>query len=82
VDRLARMAKRNRKIRLMPSSAGTTATDWDAKSTPLFMEIKTKAIIIVEGSVPRIPPTFVPYFSAMMVIMITISADRTNGMTD
>ena len=27
VDRLARMAKRNRKIRLMPSSAGTTATD-------------------------------------------------------
>ena len=46
------------------------------------MEIKTKAIIIVEGSVPRIPPTFVPYFSAMMVIMMTISADRTNGMTD
>ena len=60
-------------------SKGTTDTDSAAKSTPLFIAIKINAIIIVDGSVPIIPPIFVPYFSAITVIIITINADKING---
>ena len=28
------------------------------------------------------PPAFVPYFSAMTVIIMTISADKINGIAD
>jgi len=60
MERCTRRENRNRKIRLMPNSAGTTATDWDAKSIPLFNEIKRNAMTMVEGRVPKIPPIFVP----------------------
>ena len=38
--------------------------------------------MIVEGSVPRMPPAFVPYFSAITVINITMNAERMNGNID
>ena len=34
---------------------------------------------IVEGSVPSIPPLFVPYFSATMVMIMTMSAEKKKG---
>ena len=37
---------------------------------------------MVEGIVPKIPPTFVPNFSASMVMIMTISAERMKGKTD
>jgi len=43
------------------------------------MAIKTKATTIVEGSVPIMPPAFVPYRSAATVITITTMAERKNG---
>jgi len=43
-------------------------------------EIKINATIIVEGRVPRIPPIFVPYRSAIIVIRIIIAAERTKGI--
>ena len=64
---------------LIPISAGTTATDLDAKVNPLFNAIKIYATIIVEGSVPSIPPVFVPYFSAISIIKITTAAERKKG---
>ena len=79
VDLWTRMAKQNKKIRLIPSSAGTTAADSDAKSTPLLIVIKMKATTIVDGRVPIIPPVFVPYFSAIYIIIITTNADKING---
>jgi hypothetical protein len=57
---------------LIPISAGTTVIDSDAKSTFLLNAIKRNAITIVEGRVPIMPPTFVPYLSAIMVIAMTI----------
>jgi hypothetical protein len=62
-------------------SAGTIDADLLAKTSPLFSAIKIKAIIMVEGIVPKMPPTFVPYFSAIIVITITIKADNKNGRT-
>jgi hypothetical protein len=38
--------------------------------------------MIVDGIVPKMPPTFVPYFSAITVMMMTISAESTNGTAD
>jgi len=37
---------------------------------------------MVEGSVPRIPPAFVPNFSAIIVINMTIRAERIKGRID
>jgi hypothetical protein len=65
---------------LIPISAGTTTTDLDAKSGPLYKAIKTKATIIVDGKDPKIPPVFVPNFSAIIVIIITINADIIKGI--
>ena len=79
VDLWTSIVNMNRKIRFIPISAGTTAAVRAAKSVPLFNAIKMNAIIMVEGSVPSIPPIFVPYFSAITVIIITIIAERTNG---
>ena len=79
VDLWTSIVNMNRKIRFIPISAGTTAAVRETKSVPLFNAIKINAIIMVEGSVPSIPPTFVPYFSAIMVIIITIIAERMNG---
>ena len=60
VERCTSNANRNRKIMLIPNSAGTTAADRDAKSTSLLMAMKINAMTIVEGRVPRMPPVFVP----------------------
>jgi hypothetical protein len=70
----------SRKKMLIPISAGTTAIELEAKVRPLFNAIKTYATIIVDGSVPRIPPTFVPNFSATTVINITTKADIKKGI--
>lgn len=78
-DRDARRANKREKMMLMASSAGTTATDCEAKLRSLLREMKIKAITIVEGSVPRIPPILVPNFSATTVMMITIRAEKRNG---
>ena len=78
--RFINIVKKNRNITLAPISAGTTATDLDAKFTSVFNDIKMNATTIVDGNVPRKPPTLVPNFSAMTVIMITINADKMNGM--
>ena len=72
-------AKVRRKMRLIPISAGTTATDCAANCVPLVMAMKRKAMMMVDGRVPSTPPVFVPYFSAITVIRITIKADITNG---
>ena len=79
VERWTKIAKINKKITLKPSSAGTTAAALDAKLFPLLIAIKTKATTIVEGSVPRIPPTFEPYRSAINIMIITTNADRIKG---
>ncbi len=60
VERYKRIDKKNRKTTLIPISAGTTATDLEAKYTPLLRAIKKNAITIVDGRVPIMPPTFVP----------------------
>ena len=60
VDRWISIAKTKRNIILIPSSAGTTETARDANSSPSFIAMKINAMMIVEGSVPRIPPIFVP----------------------
>ena len=65
----------------MPNSAGTTAADLEAKSTFWFRAIKINAITIVDGRVPKMPPVFVPYRSAINIIRITIIAERINGRT-
>ena len=75
-----RSAKVTRNTRLIPISAGTTATDSETNCTPLSKEMKRNAMMIVEGSVPMIPPVFVPYLSAMMVMSTTTSADNAKGM--
>ena len=75
-----RRAKRRRKIRLIPISAGTTATESEANWKPLSNPMKRKAIMIVDGSVPIMPPVFVPYFSAIIVTKITTRADKIKGM--
>jgi len=75
-----RTAKRRRKIRLIPISAGTTATESAANVTPLSRAMNRKAMMMVDGSVPMTPPVFVPYFSAVMVTRMTTSADKTKGM--
>ena len=80
IDLLINNTKINRNRRLIPISAGTTATELEAKITPLFNAMKIKATIMVEGKVPKIPPVFVPYFSAITVIIITTKAERTNGI--
>ena len=67
---------------LMPSSAGTMDTDCDAKFTPLLNAINRKAITIMCGSVPIIPPIFVPCRSAINVINMTIKVVSINGITD
>lgn len=64
----------------MPISAGTTVTALDANSTSLFNAIKRNAITILEGRVPTIPPTFVPYLSAITVIAMTTQEDIKKGM--
>ncbi len=79
VDLWTSIVNMNRKIRFIPISAGITAAVREAKSVPLFNAIKMNAIIMVDGSVPSIPPTFVPYFSAIIVMIITIIAERMNG---
>jgi hypothetical protein len=60
IERWTRSANNNRKITLIPNSAGTTAADLAAKSTFWFRAIKINAITIVDGRVPKIPPIFVP----------------------
>jgi len=82
IDVYASVTKIKRKNIFIPISNGTIDTACDAKFTPLFIAIKINAIIIVDGKVPSIPPIFVPYFSAIIVMIITISADRINGRTD
>lgn len=72
--------KVTRNTRLIPISAGTTATDSEANCAPLSKAMKRNAMMMVEGSVPRIPPVFVPYLSAMMVTSTTTSADNAKGM--
>jgi hypothetical protein len=74
------ITKASRNVRFIPISAGTTAAEREAKTKPLLNEINTKAITMVDGNVPIIPPTFVPYFSAMTVINTTINADRAKGI--
>ncbi len=71
--------KINKKIKFIPISAGTTAIESDAKVSPLFSAIKIYATTIVDGRLPKIPPVFVPYFSAINMIIITIDADKING---
>ena len=71
--------KVSRKMRLIPISAGTTATDCAANCVPLSKAMKRKAMMMVDGSVPSTPPVFVPYFSAITVIKTTTKADITNG---
>ena len=75
----ARRANMRVKMMLMASSAGTTAADCEAKVRSLLREMKMKAMTIVEGSVPRIPPILVPNFSAMTVMMITIRVAKRKG---
>ena len=41
---------------------------------------KRNAITILEGRVPTIPPTFVPYLSAITVIAMTTQEDIKKGM--
>jgi hypothetical protein len=74
------ITKTSRNVRFIPISAGTTAADREAKTKPLLSEINTKAIMIVDGKVPIIPPTLVPYFSAINVIKTTIKADSAKGI--
>lgn len=62
-----------------PISAGTTETDSEAKFGPLFKDMNMKITTMVEGNVPIIPPTFVPNFSAITVIKITIIVDKIKG---
>jgi hypothetical protein len=64
---------------LIPNSAGITEADSEAKYISLFIDKNTRAITIVEGNVPRIPPIFVPYFSAINIITTTIIADNIKG---
>ena len=75
------MANTIRKTRLIPISAGTIDTDCTANSIEFVIAIKRNAITIVDGRVPKMPPTFVPNFSAMTVIITTISADSINGIS-
>ena len=79
IDLYDRFTNVSKKIIFIPISDGTIAADFDAKSVPLFNAMKMNAIIIVDGIVPRIPPIFVPYFSAITVMIITIIADSMNG---
>ena len=81
VERCTIKAKMKRKMMLIPSSAGTTAAAFAANCSFSFMAIKRKAMTIVEGRVPSIPPTFVPYRSAIIVIKMTTNAERKNGIT-
>lgn len=78
-DLYASKANNIRKIRFIPISAGTITTDLVANSIEFVRAIKRKAITIVDGKVPRIPPTFVPYLSAIIVIKTTTNADNMNG---
>jgi hypothetical protein len=74
--RIANITKNNM---LIPNSAGITDADFEAKFTSLVIAKKTRAITIVDGNVPRIPPIFVPYFSAIAIISTTIIADKIKG---
>lgn len=78
-DFLASIANSIRKTRLIPISAGTIDTDDTANSIELVSAINRNAITIVEGSVPKIPPIFVPNLSATTVINTTTRADRIKG---
>ena len=80
VERYERIDNKNKKTTLTPISAGTTATDLEAKYTSLLRAIKTNVITIVDGIVPIMPPIFVPYRSASIVIKVAIVAERVNGM--
>ena len=81
VERCISKAIIKRNITLNPSSAGTTEAASDAKDVPLFNAIKINATIIVDGSVPSIPPAFEPYFSAINMTRMTTSAESIKGMT-
>ena len=74
--RIANITKNNM---LIPNSAGITDADFEAKFISLFIAKKIRAITIVDGNVPRIPPIFVPYFSAIAIIITTIIADKIKG---
>lgn len=80
VDRWIRRANTKRKITFIPSSAGTTTAAFEANVSPFVIPMKRKAITMVDGSVPRIPPALVPYFSAITVMMITTIAERKKGI--
>lgn len=80
-DRLHNRLNINKKIRLIPISAGTTIADLAANEIELVKAINKNATTIVDGRVPNIPPTFVPYRSAIKVIMTTITADIAKGTT-
>ena len=60
VDLWTSKEKTKRKMILIPSSAGTTEAACDANCSLSLIAMKIKAMIMVEGSVPRMPPTFVP----------------------
>lgn len=79
IDLLINIANIAKKHILIPNSAGIITADSEAKFLLLLIAKKIRAITIVEGSVPRIPPILVPYFSAMNIIIITNIADNTNG---
>ena len=79
IDLYESVINNNRKTMFIAISNGTIDTDSDANCTPLLQAIKIYAIMIVDGKVPRIPPVLVPYFSAIIVIIITTNADNMNG---
>ena len=65
---------------LIPIAAGTIDIDSAAKSAPLLNPIKRNATTVVCGRVPIIPPIFVPYRSAIIVIIITIKDVNIKGI--
>ena len=73
---MANMTKNNTFI---PNSAGITAAASEEKLISWLIAKNMRAITIVDGNVPRIPPIFVPYFSAINIITTTIIADRIKG---
>ena len=79
VERWISNEKTKRNKTLIASSAGMTKAASDATVGPLEKAMKSKAITMVDGSVPMIPPILDPNRSATYMISMTTNADRIKG---
>jgi hypothetical protein len=67
----AKNAKKNKYALVTAKAKGKTVVACTAAAEDWFKPMKKKEKAEVEGRPPRIPPTTLPFFSAMTVIAVT-----------